>query len=125
MTSNLFQFLKDAASASIYGAKGAFGVILITTKKGAKKEGGSISYSGNLSFQNLSKKMEMGRLDAMEYTLLAFERTGATRAGAFWIVTRQGFEDAKVWKKNTVRLLVPTIQWFMAVIGMLIRVTHF
>src|SRR6188768_2330119 len=55
--------LKDAASASIYGAKGAFGVILITSKKGAKKEGVTVSYSGNLSFQNLSKKMEMGRLD--------------------------------------------------------------
>ena len=92
--------LKDAASASIYGAKGAFGVILITTKKGAKKEGVSISYNGNLSFQNLSKKMEMGRLDAMEYTVLAFERTGATRAGAFWIVTRQGYEDAKLWHEQ-------------------------
>ena len=30
--------LKDAASASIYGSKAAFGVILITTKKGAKTE---------------------------------------------------------------------------------------
>jgi TonB-linked SusC/RagA family outer membrane protein len=92
--------LKDAASASIYGAKGAFGVILITSKKGAKKEGVTVSYSGNLSFQNLSKKMEMGRLDAMEYTMLAFERSGATRAGAFWIVTRQGYEDAKLWEQD-------------------------
>src|SRR3990170_535518 len=90
--------LKDAASASIYGAKGAFGVILITTKKGAKKEGVTVSYSGNLSFQNLSKKMEMGGIDAMEYTLSAFERTGATRAGAFWIVTREGFEKAQQWQ---------------------------
>jgi TonB-linked SusC/RagA family outer membrane protein len=91
--------LKDAASASIYGAKGAFGVILITTKKGAKKEGVTISYQGNLSFQNLAKKMEMGGIDAMEYTMLAFERAGATRAGAFWIVTRQGYEDAKEWQQ--------------------------
>ena len=30
--------LKDAASASIYGAKAAFGVVLITSKKGAKSE---------------------------------------------------------------------------------------
>ncbi|HTE30499.1 MAG TPA: carboxypeptidase-like regulatory domain-containing protein, partial [Chryseolinea sp.] len=90
--------LKDAASASIYGAKGAFGVVLITSKKGAKKEGVTVSYSGNLSFQNLSKKMEMGELDAMEYTLDAFERTGLTRAGAFWIVTREGFEKAQQWQ---------------------------
>ncbi|MBO9199379.1 MULTISPECIES: TonB-dependent receptor [Niastella] len=38
--------LKDAASAAIYGARGAFGVILITTKKG--KEGKvQINYSNN------------------------------------------------------------------------------
>lgn len=92
--------LKDAASASIYGAKAAFGVILITTKKGAKKEGVNVSYSGNLSFQNMSKKMEMGGIDAMEYTLAAFERTGATRAGAFWIVTREGFERAQQWQQD-------------------------
>lgn len=92
--------LKDAASASIYGTKGAFGVILITSKKGAKKEGVSVNYSGNFSFQNMSKKMEMGRLDAMEYTLLAFERSGATRAGAFWIVTREGYEKAREWEQK-------------------------
>ena len=39
--------LKDAASSSIYGAKAAFGVILITTKKGAKTESVNVSYSGN------------------------------------------------------------------------------
>ena len=49
--------LKDAASSSIYGAKAAFGVILITSKKGAKTDGVNVSYSGNLSFQNISKKM--------------------------------------------------------------------
>ncbi len=92
--------LKDAASASIYGAKAAFGVILITTKKGAKTEGVKVSYTGNLSFQNLSKKMEMGTIDAMEYTMHAFERVGATRAGAFWIVTREGWERAKDWQEQ-------------------------
>ncbi len=92
--------LKDAASASIYGAKAAFGVILITTKKGAKNEGVSVTYSGNLSFSNISKKMEMGGIDAMEYTMLAFERSGSTRAGAFWIVTREGFERAQQWQQD-------------------------
>lgn len=90
--------LKDAASSSIYGAKAAFGVVLITTKKGAKKEGVNVSYSGNMSFQNISKKMEMGQLDALEYTLSAFERVGGTVGGAFWQVTREGYDKAKVWK---------------------------
>jgi len=92
--------LKDAASSSIYGAKAAFGVILITTKKGAANQGVNVSYNGNLSFQNISKKMEMAGLDALEYTLAAFERVNGTVAGAFWMVTREGYEKAVEWKEN-------------------------
>lgn len=40
--------LKDAASASIYGARGAFGVVLITTKS-AKKGRTSVNYNGRFS----------------------------------------------------------------------------
>jgi TonB-linked SusC/RagA family outer membrane protein len=92
--------LKDAASSSIYGAKAAFGVILITTKKGAKTESVNVSYNGNFSFQNISKKMEMAGIDAFEYALSAVERTGGTVAGAFWYVTREGYEKAKLWQEN-------------------------
>ncbi|CAG5006221.1 TonB-dependent receptor P3 [Dyadobacter sp. CECT 9275] len=42
--------LKDAASAAIYGARGAFGVILVTTKKGRKDRKPQISYSGSMQF---------------------------------------------------------------------------
>jgi TonB-linked SusC/RagA family outer membrane protein len=41
--------LKDASSAAIYGARAAFGVVLITTKTG-KKEGIYLSYNNNLSW---------------------------------------------------------------------------
>jgi len=41
--------LKDAASASIYGARGSFGVILITTKSG-KIGKPTIQYQGNVRF---------------------------------------------------------------------------
>ncbi len=37
--------LKDAASSAVYGARSAFGVILITTKKGKKGEKFSINYN--------------------------------------------------------------------------------
>ena len=41
--------LKDAASAAIYGARGAFGVVLVTTKKG--REGDiKIDFSSNIGF---------------------------------------------------------------------------
>lgn len=43
--------LKDAASAAIYGARAANGVILVTTKKGTKGVP-VITYSGNLSIQS-------------------------------------------------------------------------
>lgn len=43
--------LKDAASASIYGARAAFGVVLITTKS-AKDGKTSISYSSNLAIKS-------------------------------------------------------------------------
>ncbi|MEO8762892.1 MAG: TonB-dependent receptor [Ginsengibacter sp.] len=41
--------LKDAASAAIYGSRAPFGVVLITTKKGSKNKGVSISYSNNIA----------------------------------------------------------------------------
>ncbi|PQA55461.1 SusC/RagA family TonB-linked outer membrane protein [Siphonobacter curvatus] len=41
--------LKDAASASIYGARGAFGVVLVTTKK-AKGGRMSVNYGTNFGF---------------------------------------------------------------------------
>ena len=90
--------LKDAASASIYGAKAAFGVVLITTKKGAKQESVNVTYSGNFSWQNISKNMEMAGIDGMEYTVEAFERVKGTKAGAFWLVDRTSFEKAKEWQ---------------------------
>ncbi len=42
--------LKDASAAAVYGARGAFGVILVTTKKGSKNGKSSIDYSNNIGF---------------------------------------------------------------------------
>ena len=43
--------LKDASSSSIYGARAAFGVILITTKSGAAGKP-KVNYSGNVRFND-------------------------------------------------------------------------
>lgn len=43
--------LKDAASASIYGARGAFGVVLITTKSKQKYDRLSINYTNNFAWR--------------------------------------------------------------------------
>ncbi|GAA0543585.1 SusC/RagA family TonB-linked outer membrane protein [Chitinophaga japonensis] len=42
--------LKDAASASIYGARAAFGVVLIKTKSGLRNMKTTVSYSNNFSW---------------------------------------------------------------------------
>lgn len=43
--------LKDAASAAIYGARGVFGVVLITTKKGSKGRA-NVTYSSNYAIKS-------------------------------------------------------------------------
>lgn len=42
--------LKDASSAAIYGARAAYGVILVTTKKGESKDRIKVSYNNNFAF---------------------------------------------------------------------------
>lgn len=44
--------LKDASAAAIYGARAAFGVILITTKKAEKEQKPSITFSAKWSLSN-------------------------------------------------------------------------
>ena len=92
--------LKDAAAASIYGAKAAFGVILITTKQGAKTETNTISYSNNFSFQNPFKKYEMGTLDALRYSLDAAQRVGNNFTGAFYKVDEESYKKAVEWQEK-------------------------
>lgn len=91
--------LKDAAASSIYGSKAAFGVILITTKKGAKTEKTDITYSTNLSWQKPFKKIDIAGIDGLEYTLEAHENMKAGGpAGGFWRVNRESFEKIKEWQ---------------------------
>ncbi|MGN0213900.1 MAG: carboxypeptidase-like regulatory domain-containing protein, partial [Muribaculaceae bacterium] len=92
--------LKDAAAASIYGSKAAFGVILITTKKGAKTESVNVSYSANFAWQNISKKMEMGGIDALQYRVDAMKRVGSTLYGAFWYVDEESLAAARQWQAD-------------------------
>jgi TonB-dependent starch-binding outer membrane protein SusC len=68
--------LKDAASAAIYGARAANGVVLITTRSG-KKGKATVTYSGYYGMQNAIRNVNM--LDAAQYRLLMNE--GARNAG--------------------------------------------
>lgn len=71
--------LKDAASAAVYGARAANGVILVQTKKG--KDGGkvNINYRGQYNLQQATQMPDF--LDAYDFALLfnkAVENTPGT-----------------------------------------------
>ncbi len=83
--------LKDAASAAIYGARAANGVVLITTKSGTKGAM-NVSYSGYYGIQNAAKTIDM--LDADQYRTLMNE--GASNAGL-----SEPFDMAEIAKHNT------------------------
>lgn len=58
--------LKDASSTAIYGARGANGVILVTTK-GAKSEKVSVSYNAYVQMKEASNTLDV--LNAQDYLL--------------------------------------------------------
>jgi TonB-linked SusC/RagA family outer membrane protein len=75
------EVLKDASSAAIYGARGANGVILVTTKRGGNT--GSrvqVSYAGSVSSNSMLRYMDV--MDASEW-MAAF---------------KQGLENANAWQ---------------------------
>ena len=51
--------LKDASATAIYGSRGANGVIMITTVKGAMGTPAKVSYNGYISFKTLFKRYPM------------------------------------------------------------------
>lgn len=65
------EVLKDAASAAIYGARGANGVVLITTKKGRSNTKLTVNYDGYYGIQNPWKKITL--LNSEEYIMLTNE----------------------------------------------------
>jgi TonB-linked SusC/RagA family outer membrane protein len=67
------EILKDASATAIYGSRGANGVIMVTTKQGAKGRT-VVNYNGFVSFQQITKKMDL--LNAADYA----ETTNANRA---------------------------------------------
>ncbi len=104
--------LKDAASTSIYGAKAAFGVILITTKKGADTDRVNVSYTGMVSFQNMAKPYDMAQVEGLEYMLDAAARSKAVPGtspgqysyegiytGSYYRVDSESLARTKEWHK--------------------------
>lgn len=54
-----FTLLKDASATAIYGSRASNGVIIITTKKGAQGSAPKVSYSGNVSVNQIQSMIEV------------------------------------------------------------------
>ncbi|MFP9100477.1 SusC/RagA family TonB-linked outer membrane protein [Flavobacterium sp. RHBU_24] len=60
--------LKDASSTAIYGARGANGVIIITTKRGGKQEGSTLTFDTFTGIQNAANMVDV--LNASQFAAL-------------------------------------------------------
>ncbi len=100
------EILKDAASAAIYGARGANGVIMITTKHGSYGESMDISANVSYGVQNLQKKMSL--LDATSYMILQNE--AAINGGASPYFTAEQITKAGAgtdWQQEILNVNAP------------------
>jgi TonB-dependent SusC/RagA subfamily outer membrane receptor len=64
------EILKDASASAIYGARGANGVVLITTKQGQKGKL-TVNYDYSMGYQNAWRKVSV--LDANEFAIIMNE----------------------------------------------------
>ena len=104
------QVLKDAASASIYGAQAANGVIIITTKR-AKKGEASVTFDASLTMQTYTSGLDL--LDANQWgdvywSAYKYAHNGATPASSVYgngatakLQTYQNLNGADVLPQTT------------------------
>jgi TonB-linked SusC/RagA family outer membrane protein len=94
--------LKDAASASIYGARGSWGVILLTSKKG-KRGHIHVSYDNNFAWSSPMNTPKIADgAEGAEYMLRQYRRTAPNTAsfnilGAYY--DDLSIERMKQWKE--------------------------
>nr|WP_294876030.1 TonB-dependent receptor [uncultured Pedobacter sp.] len=92
------EVLKDASSTAIYGARGANGVIMVTTKRGSSS-GGNVTYESDFSLGVLPRKLEV--LNSKEF--LAVEDLAYANAKKYdpvgW-ATGTKYTDPKTKRNN-------------------------
>lgn len=75
-----FTVLKDASATAIYGSRGSNGVIIITTKKGAKAQRPTVTYNGYAGVSMKKKTIDV--MDADEYRSFIHNYYGADSEAA-------------------------------------------
>uniref|UniRef100_UPI00257B5BB8 SusC/RagA family TonB-linked outer membrane protein n=1 Tax=Parabacteroides sp. TaxID=1869337 RepID=UPI00257B5BB8 len=95
------EVLKDASATAIYGARGANGVIMVTTKRGNKEEGTKISYAGSVSVASAARYMDT--LNAQEWcdAFMQGLENENKYAGFNWSLNRADwFTDSRFFDSN-------------------------
>lgn len=95
------EVLKDASATAIYGARGANGVIMVTTKRGNKDEGTKVSYSGSVSVSSRSKKMDTMNAEEWVETFMTGLANENNYLGYNWSLNRADwFTDSRFFDSN-------------------------
>ncbi len=102
--------LKDAASASIYGARSANGVILVTTKKG-KVGTSNIEYTGNWGTSEATKYPD---LITNSVTYMEMYNSARARSGQPAMYTQAQIDS---YKNNPNSAEYPNFNWLDHVLG--------
>ncbi|MFD1257523.1 SusC/RagA family TonB-linked outer membrane protein [Mucilaginibacter terrae] len=79
--------LKDASSTSIYGSRGANGVIIVTTK-GGKEGATTVNYNNIFGINKLSKKLKV--MDPYNFVEYQYERSRGNATDSTTFATRYG-----------------------------------
>ena len=82
--------LKDASATAIYGARGANGVVVITTKKGAVGTP-KVNFSATLTGNRISNPVDL--MDAYEFVRLQKDITDQTHGSNYYITSEYSLED--------------------------------
>lgn len=91
------EILKDAASAAIYGSRGASGVVLITTKRGKDTDKATVTLDYSYGIQTLGRKIDL--LNAKEFAELYVE----ARNNSYWAYCQKAGVDYDPRDDNATR----------------------
>ena len=95
--------LKDASATAIYGARGANGVVIITTKSG-RNMATQVNYNGQVGVRRLANKLEVMR--PYDFVKYQYERTRGSEADRNGFLNAYGFfEDLELYKN------APFVDW--------------
>lgn len=101
--------LKDASATAIYGARGANGVVIITTK-GGRRGKSTISYNGFVGFQKVPHELSV--MNPYEFVLYQYERSrGSSTNAATFLSTYGTWNDFPLYKQ------APFVDWQNQVFG--------